>query len=100
MVILRSNTTSASGVRCKQLGHILNWGGYGPAAYAIHRIISTHQWASTIAALSPEEDFVETFELSVLRKTGLQTLTLNTNIGSDDDVLSFLNTSSELSKPG
>jgi hypothetical protein len=38
------------------------------------------RWASALAALSPDEDFVETYELSVLRhatNTPLQNLALN-----------------------
>jgi hypothetical protein len=49
-------------------------GGYPGIADALHRIHSSRQWATLLAAYSPDEDFVETFELSVLRDIGLQIL--------------------------
>jgi hypothetical protein len=58
-------------------------GGYPAVAPALHRIHSKRQWASTLAAFSLDEDFVETFELSVLSKAGLQKLTFKIDGHSD-----------------
>jgi hypothetical protein len=43
----------------------------------LHSIYSGGKWASALAAFSPVEDFVETFELSVLRRGGLAGLQIN-----------------------
>jgi hypothetical protein len=47
----------------------------------MHNIHSSGHWASVLAAFSPTEDFVETFELSVLIKatTGLTRLQINSD---------------------
>ncbi|MGC2523001.1 MAG: hypothetical protein WA417_10255 [Stellaceae bacterium] len=45
----------------------------------LHSIYSSGNWASALAAFSPNEDFVETFELSVLMKVGLKGLKINTD---------------------
>jgi hypothetical protein len=45
----------------------------------LHNIHSSGHWASALAAFSPTEDFVETFELSVLRKAGLTRLQINSD---------------------
>jgi hypothetical protein len=58
-------------------------GGYPAVAAALRRIHLARQWASTLAAFSPDEDFVEAFELSVLAKAGLQKLTFKIDGHSD-----------------
>ena len=77
-----------------QLPHLLRSGDYGNAGEVLHEIYSRGRWASALAAFSPDEDFVETFELSVLVNSGLQTLRVNvTGHGTHaDDV--FRNASS------
>lgn len=45
----------------------------------LHSIYSSGNWASALAAFSPDEDFVETFELRVLLKAGLTGLQINTD---------------------
>lgn len=45
----------------------------------LHNIHSSGYWASVLAAFSPTEDFVEAFELSVLRKAGLTRLQINSD---------------------
>jgi hypothetical protein len=59
------------------LPHLLNSGQYANAGDVLHQIYSRGKWVSLLAAYSPDEDFVESFELSVLRSAGLQTLTIN-----------------------
>jgi hypothetical protein len=50
----------------------LGSGDYSQAFEVLHRIYSSGRWASALAAYSPDEDFVETFELSVLMNAGLR----------------------------
>lgn len=45
----------------------------------LHSIYSSGNWASALAAFSPVEDFVETFELSVLMRAGLTGLQINSD---------------------
>ena len=45
----------------------------------LHSIYGGGNWASALAAFSPVEDFVETFELSVLRQAGLARLQINSD---------------------
>ena len=53
------------------------------AGEVLHKIYSRGTWASALAAYSPDEDFVESFELSVLHNGGLQNLTVVVLGGSD-----------------
>jgi hypothetical protein len=43
----------------------------------LHSIYGGGNWASVLAAFSPVEDFVETFQLSVLKRGGLAGLRIN-----------------------
>jgi len=45
----------------------------------LHSIYSSGKWASALAAFSPVEDFVETFELAVLKRAGLTGLQINSD---------------------
>jgi hypothetical protein len=45
----------------------------------LHNINSSAHWASALAAFSPVEDFIETFELSVLLGAGLVNLQINSD---------------------
>jgi hypothetical protein len=45
----------------------------------LHNIHGSGHWASALAAFSPSEDFVETFELSVLMRAGLTRLQINSD---------------------
>jgi hypothetical protein len=51
---------------------------YGQAFEVLHRIYSNGRWASALAAFSPDEDFVETFELFVLMNAGLRQAAVTT----------------------
>jgi hypothetical protein len=64
-----------------QLPDLLRRGRYGDAAGRLYRINSDRRWASALSAFSPDEDFVETFELFVLRRAGLQKYTSNVHYG-------------------
>ena len=82
-----------------QLPRLLGSGAYGNAQENLHRIYSGGRWATTLAAYSPDEDFVETFELYVLVNAypGLQTLKIK--VGShSDDLLRNINPNSELGR--
>ncbi len=46
---------------------------------SLHSIYGSGIWASALAAFSPTEDFVETFELSVLKGAGLKSLQINSD---------------------
>ncbi|HEY1260006.1 MAG TPA: hypothetical protein VGF34_12240 [Stellaceae bacterium] len=46
---------------------------------SLHSILGSGSWASALAAFSPDEDFVETFELSVLEGAGLTALQINSD---------------------
>jgi hypothetical protein len=53
-----------------KLGFNLNHGQFAEAGDLLHRVFSGVQngrWASALAAFSTDEDFVETFQLFVLR---------------------------------
>ena len=73
----------AAGSDVQGLPDQIDMHGYPGVAAALHKIHSARQWASTLAAFSPDEDFVETFELSVLGKAGLQKLTFKIDGHSD-----------------
>jgi hypothetical protein len=73
----------AAGPDVQGLPDQIDGGGYPGVAPALHRIHSKRQWASTLAAFSSNEDFVETFELSVLSRAGLQKLTFKIDGNSD-----------------
>jgi hypothetical protein len=70
---------------------------YGNVGENLHQIYHSGRWASALAAYSPDEDLVETFELYVLvnANPGLQTLTVNVGNHSDD-LLRNINPNSEL----
>jgi len=55
-----------------RLQHFLRSADYGQAFEVLHRIYTNGRWASALAAYSPDEDYVETFELLVLMKAGLR----------------------------
>jgi hypothetical protein len=55
-----------------RLQHFLRSADYGQAFEVLHRIYTNRRWASALAAYSPDEDYVETFELLVLMKAGLR----------------------------
>jgi hypothetical protein len=61
-----------------QLERFLSSGDYSRAFEVLHRIYSDGRWASALAAFSPDEDFVETFELFVVMSAGLQQATITT----------------------
>jgi hypothetical protein len=62
-------------------GDILPYtGSYVPGLPGtLHSVHSSGNWASALAAFSPDEDFVETFELSVLTKAGLKVLRVSSD---------------------
>src|SRR5207249_918553 len=70
-----------SGSDVSQLPDLLRRGNYTAAAARLYRIHASRRWATALSAFSPDEDFVETFELSVLRKAGLQRYTSNAHHG-------------------
>jgi hypothetical protein len=75
----------AAGPDVQGLPDQIDTGGYPAVAAALRRIHLARHWASTLAAFSPDEDFVEAFELSVLGKAGLQKLTFK--IGGHSDTV-------------
>jgi hypothetical protein len=82
-----------------QLPGLLGSGSYGSARENLHRIYSSGRWASTLAAFSPDEDFVETFELFVLVNANPGLRTLNITVGDhSDDLLRNLNPNSEVGR--
>jgi hypothetical protein len=56
----------------------LRSGDYSQAFEILHRIYSDGRWASALAAFSPDEDYVETFELFVLMNAGLRQIAITT----------------------
>jgi len=48
-----------------------------PAGEVVHGVYHSGRYSSLLAAYSPDEDFVEAFELSVLRKGPLRNVTVN-----------------------
>jgi hypothetical protein len=46
----------------------------------LHAVHTSGNWASALAAFSPNEDFVETFELSVLKGAGLERLQVDSAV--------------------
>ena len=70
-----------SGSDVSNLPHSLRWGDFAGAARSLSRIYASGRWASALAAFSPDEDFVETFELSVIIKAGLQTSSVSLGHG-------------------
>ena len=81
------------------LADLLRSRSYGNVGENLHRIYSSGRWASALAAYSPDEDFVETFELYVLinANPGLQTLAINVGNHSDN-LLQNVNPNSELGR--
>ena len=61
-----------------RLEYLLSSGDYSQAFEVLHRIYSDGRWASALAAFSPDEDFVETFELSVLMNAGMRQAAITT----------------------
>jgi hypothetical protein len=61
-----------------QLARFLRSADYSQAFEVLHRIYSNGRWASALAAFSPDEDFVETFELFVLMNAGLRQAAITT----------------------
>jgi hypothetical protein len=53
----------------------------------LHNLYHSGDWADVLAAFSPDEDFVETFELFVLWKAGLTTLEVTSNNGRYSDFI-------------
>ena len=82
-----------------QLAGLLGSRSYGAVADNLHQIYSSGRWASALAAYSPDEDFVETFQLYVLvnANPGLQILRINVGNRSDD-LLQSVNANSELGR--
>ncbi|MFL5268059.1 MAG: hypothetical protein ACJ8AH_15950 [Stellaceae bacterium] len=82
------------------LAQFLQSGDYSRAFDRLHRIYSNGRWASALAAFSPDEDFVETFELFVLLNAGLRQAAITTyghrkysdSIVRDVNVAPFLQT--------
>jgi hypothetical protein len=60
------------------LRYFLRSGDYSQAFEILHRIYSDGRWASALAAFSPDEDYVETFELFVLMNAGLRQIAITT----------------------
>jgi len=56
----------------EQLRNFLRAGNYSEAFEHLHLIYANGRWASALAAFSPMEDFVETYELVVLTSAGLR----------------------------
>jgi hypothetical protein len=70
-----------------QLPGLLSPDHLSKAAARLHKIYSNGRWASTLAAFSPHEEFVETFELFVLRNANppLQSLKVRiSNLAPDN----------------
>ena len=61
-----------------RLRRFLQSAEYSEAFEVLHRIYSNGRWASALAAFSPDEDFVETFELFVLMNAGLRQAAITT----------------------
>jgi len=61
-----------------QLERFLGSGDYSRAFEVLHQIYSDGRWASALAAFSPDEDFVETFELFVLMNAGMRQAAITT----------------------
>jgi hypothetical protein len=59
-----------------QLARFLQSGDYSQAFERLHLIYANGRWASALAAFSPDEDFVETFQLFVLMNAGLRQATV------------------------
>jgi hypothetical protein len=64
-----------------QLERFLSSGDYSRAFEVLHRIYSDGRWATALAAFSPDEDFVETFELFVVTNAGLRQAAIITTYG-------------------
>ena len=65
-----------NGSEVLKLPFLVRNGMFRQAAGSLNQIYSSRQWASLLAAFSPDEDFVETFEFSILRRSGLGPLTV------------------------
>jgi hypothetical protein len=89
-----------SGSDVSQLPELLGSGNYRGAARSLSRIYSSRRWASALAAYSPDEDFVETFELSVLvnANPGLQSSRANIGHGQPGSNILPVNPASPLGK--
>jgi hypothetical protein len=71
-----------------QLPGLLRPGSLSEAAARLHNIYSNGRWASALAAFSPHEEFVEAFELFVLRNANppLQNLQVRINNLAPDTI--------------
>jgi hypothetical protein len=87
------------GSAVSQLSNLLASRSYTRVGDALNGIYTSGRWASALAAYSPDEDYVETFELFVLLNAnpGLQTLTFSTG-GRSADILRNVNDTSELGR--
>jgi hypothetical protein len=65
-----------------QLPGLLSPAHFPEAAVHLHNIYSNGRWASALAALSPDEEFVETFELFVLRNASPPLASLQVRINN------------------
>ena len=97
-ILNRSNQADDSDVF--QLPGLLAHGHFRDAGNHLNNIYRNGRWASALAAFSPIEEFVETFELFVLTnaKDGLQSLKIRIK-GTryyDDDILDNLNQATRL----
>jgi hypothetical protein len=88
-----------AGSDVSQLSNFLASRSYARVGDALSRIYTSGRWASALAAYSPDEDFVETFELSVLLNANprLQSLTFSVG-GRPVDLLRNVNDASELGR--
>lgn len=60
------NTHKTQGINIDDLRSYLRQGNFLLAGNFLQKIYSSDEWASLLAAFSPDEDFVETYELYVL----------------------------------
>jgi len=65
-------TNQPPGSDVEQLRSFLRAGKYSDAFEHLHLIYANGRWASALAAFSPMEDYVETYELFVLTSAGLR----------------------------
>jgi hypothetical protein len=73
------NRHKAQGINIDDLRSFIRQGNFPPAGNFLQRIYSSDEWASLLAAFSPDEDFVETYQLYVL-------LWSNPNLSSPIDI--------------
>jgi hypothetical protein len=58
----------------QQIDALVQAGNTGQAGDLVNTMLTTQPWASFFAAISPDEDFVETYKLKVLTSAGLRSL--------------------------